>query len=214
MRGLPGFGEVLARWVARGLPEAGIDLLDVAGGAALPGVAEFDAYVVSGSEHGVYDDTPWMTPLRGFLDAARSARRPLVGICFGHQIMADTFGGKAEKVGPPEVGVRHFRTAQGTDPAHVWHQDQVTRVPPGAEVIAVADYCPVAGLSYDFPAVSVQFHPEYEAAFIAGFLRQGRGAVLDAAAVDAALAEIARHDVAPDLFAAEAGEMVRRALAG
>ena len=45
--------------------------------------------------------------------------------------------------------------------AHAWHKDQVTAQPPESRVIASADYCPIAGLAYDFPGLSVQFHPEY-----------------------------------------------------
>ena len=63
--------------------------------------------IISGSDKGVYDDTPWMQPLaRVGWATARAAGKPMFGVCFGHQIMADVFGGKAEKVGEAEVGVR------------------------------------------------------------------------------------------------------------
>lgn len=212
MSGEARFGEVLADWVARGLPEAGITVIDVVEGAPLPTVAAFDGYVISGSDKGVYDEADWMAPLRAFLLAAREAGKPLFGVCFGHQIMADVFGGRAEKVGPPEVGPRRFDIAGTSAPAHVWHQDQVTQTPPGARVIASAPYCPVAALAYDFAAMSVQWHPEYSAAYMGTFLRRSRGAVLDAAHTDAVLAELAESSVSPDLFAAEMGAFFRRAL--
>ncbi len=212
MSGEPKFGEVLATWLARGVPEADLPLIDVEGGAPLPDVGDYDGYVISGSDKGVYDDTPWMVPLRAFLIGARNAGKPLLGICFGHQIMADVFGGKAEKVGPPEVGVRRFELDGGPVPAHVWHQDQVTVQPPGTRVLAKADYCPFGGLEYEFPALSVQFHPEYTRAYLSGFLERSRGEILSRDQTDAALYQIASGDVAENLFADRSGQFFRAAL--
>lgn len=209
MQGLPTFGQELRAWVARAVPEARLDLIDIVGGAALPEPGAHDGYVLSGSELGVYDDVAWMAPLRGFLTAARGAETPLVGICFGHQIMADVFGGRAEKIGPPHVGVRAFRMQGDVAPAHVWHQDQVTALPPGADVIAEAEYCPFGGLAYDFPAISVQFHPEYRAGFLSTFLERCRGGILPEETADQALSEIAAHSVDQDLFCAAAARVLR-----
>jgi len=197
------FGDVVATWVRRGLPDADLTVVPVVEGAPLPAPEAFDGYVLTGSDQGVYDDAPWMAPLRAFLLAARDAQRPLFGICFGHQIMADVFGGKAEKVGAAEVGVRAFDMNGEIRTGHVWHQDQVTEVPPGATVIGSAPYCPVAALSYDFPAMSTQFHPEYPADYVSTFLRRSRGEILSAEQTDVAVAEFDRSDVQADLFAAE-----------
>lgn len=204
------FGEVIGVWVKQGLPDADIHIIDVVNGDPLPDVTQFDGYILSGSDKGVYDDTPWMTPLRDWLITARAANKPLFGICFGHQIMADVFGGKAEKVGAPEVGVRQFELSGETVTGHVWHQDQVTEVPPGASVIASAPYCPVAALNYDFPAMSVQFHPEYSADYVATFLNRSRGAVLDADLTDDAVAQFQTSDVQADLFATELANFFER----
>ena len=206
------FGPLIADWAAQGLPEADIAVIDVGEGAALPAPGDFDGYILSGSEKGVYDDTPWMQPLRDWLVAARDAGKPLFGVCFGHQIMADVFGGKAEKVHAPEVGVRAFEIGGEVVTGHVWHQDQVTRVPPGATVIGKADYCPIAALAYDFPAMSVQFHPEYAPDYVSTFLRRSRGEVLSEAETDKAIAQFDASDVAGDLFAKQTGDFFRQAL--
>ena len=162
--GLPRIYTQIDRWLSPCLPEAELIAYDIAeGGQKLPSTADFDGLVVSGSELGVYDEAVWMQPLRQLLKEAKAAAKPVFGICFGHQIMADTFGGKAEKaeVGS-QLGARSFTDANGSKiDAYVWHQDQVTKVPPGASIVASASYCPVAALDYDFPAMSVQFHPEY-----------------------------------------------------
>lgn len=203
------FGPVVADWVARGLPEATLDIADVHEGEDLPDIDAYDGFVLSGSELGVYDEAPWMQPLRDFLIAAKAAKKPLFGVCFGHQIMADTFGGKAEKIGDAEVGVRSFDVPTGEVKGHVWHQDQVTQVPPEAKVIAKADYCPVAGLAYEFPAMSVQFHPEYSADYVSTFLRRSRGEVLSEEQTDAAVAQFDASDVSADLFVSEMAEFFR-----
>jgi GMP synthase-like glutamine amidotransferase len=203
------FGELLAKWAGRDLPEVAFTVFDIGAGTPLPAPDAFDGYIISGSEKGVYDPTPWMAPLRAFLIAAKAAKKPLFGVCFGHQIMADVFGGKAEKVEAAAIGVRAFEIAGETVTGHVWHQDQVTVVPPGADVIGRADYCPVAALSYDFPAMSVQFHPEYSADYVATFLRRSRGEVLSEEETDNAVAQFDASDVSADLFAKQVGDFFR-----
>ena len=197
------FGDVIRVWAARGLPDAQLEVIAVVEGAALPDPAAYDGYILSGSDKGVYDDTPWMAPLRAWLPQVKQAGKPLFGICFGHQIMADVFGGKAEKVGDAEVGVRRFDAGGRTLSGHVWHQDQVTQVPPGAQVTASAAYCPVAALKYDFPAMSVQFHPEYPADYVSTFLRRSRGDILSAEMTDAAVAQLDQSSVPADVFSQE-----------
>ena len=59
------------------------------------------------------------------------------------------------------IGAREFDFETHTADAHVWNKDQVTIIPPSAQVTARATYCPVGALKYDFPAAGVQFHPEY-----------------------------------------------------
>nr|WP_281403159.1 type 1 glutamine amidotransferase [Sulfitobacter aestuariivivens] len=184
-------------------------MIDIVEGDPLPGPEDYDGYVLSGSDKGVYDDTPWMQPLRNWLIETKSAGKPIFGVCFGHQIMADVFGGKAEKVGAPEIGVRAFDIEGKTVTGHVWHQDQVTKVPPDAHVIGSADYCPVAALAYDFPAMSVQFHPEYTPDYVSTFLRRSKGDVLSDYDTDKAVAEFDASDVSADLFAQQAASFFR-----
>jgi len=110
---------------------------DVAEGQFPAEVEDHRAYIITGSSAGVYEPHPWIDPLKGFLQAARG-RTALVGVCFGHQIMAEAFGGKVIK-SPKGWGVGLHRYEVAT--RHVWmdkaatigvpasHQDQVVELP-------------------------------------------------------------------------------------
>lgn len=205
--------DMTKKWIAPHLPEATFEEVHIAGGAAFPALDDFDGYMLSGSEKGVYDDTPWMEPLRAFLRAARDRRKPMFGICFGHQIMADAFGGRAEKADKGFViGARRYEIDGETVAAHAVHQDQVTQVPPGAEVTGSAPYCPVAALAYDFPARSIQFHPEYPSELIGVAIEAFDGGLLTAEDAAAGRASMEGAEVSDDLYGPEAARFFREAI--
>ena len=195
-------GRQIRDWIAPALPDAEFTILDIAKGERLPVPEAYDGFIISGSEVGVYDEVEWMEPLRLFLLAARDAGKPLVGICFGHQMMAHTFGGHAEKAPlGPVVGARRF-TLDGIETyANVWHQDQVVAVPPDARVTGSADYCPVGMLDYDFPAFSMQFHPEYSRVFLTREIGVILGKGIEPDAAERALESMAQVEVPADLMA-------------
>jgi len=177
-----------------------------------------DAYLVTGSSAGVYDDLPWIAELKDFLVAAKG-RASLVGVCFGHQIMAEAFGGKVIK--SPKgwaLGEQTYRVlrpqpwmgaaAQVRLPGS--HQDQVVEAPPSAEVIAGSDFTPFGALAYrDQPAISIQLHPEFEPAYAIALIEARRGALLSEDEADRAVASYR----APD-DRAQVGGWIRDFLAG
>jgi len=204
-------GQLIRNWLAPEMPDAELHCIHVAGGAAIPDVCAYDGFVLSGSESGVYDERDWIPSLRVFLLAAREAGRHLVGVCFGHQIMADCFGGKAENAGlGVALGMRPFTVDGSLRDTWVWHQDQVTKVPPGARVTAHADYCPIGGLDYPFAAWSVQFHPEFTEDYLRYEITNATGTWLDKTVAAAGLASMEGATVARDLVAARAAEVLRR----
>ena len=213
--GMPNVGHQIIAWLSPALPEADLVSYPVnADAAALPDVGDFDGLVVSGSELGVYDDVPWQQPLRDLLRASKRAGKPIFGICFGHQVMADVFGGKAELADTGTVvGARRFETPDGAIDAHVWHKDQVSKVPPGAKVTMSAAHCPVGALEYDFPARSVQFHPEYTQAHLRELFKRGRDKFLKGEEADAAVASFGTADVKADLAAKDTAAFFRENLA-
>lgn len=127
------------------------------------GPHDAEGWLISGSRHGAYDDLPFIRPLETFIRDAYAARVPMVGICFGHQIIAQALGGKVEKW---QGGWRVGRTAYEFDNdmlnLNAWHQDQVVEKPAEAEVAATSDFCRYAGFRYKGPAMSVQPHPEFD----------------------------------------------------
>lgn len=208
--GLPRTAQQIKAWLAPHLPEVTFTATNIVDGAPLPEYRDFDGVIVGGSEFGIYDDTPWMQPLRQFLTGCRDRQKPIFGICFGHQIMADVFGGRAEKASVGNiVGARPFRYHGDPVEAYVWHQDQVTQVPGGARVTASASHCPVGALDYDFAARSVQFHPEYRADHLTTLFSRGRDIFLPADLAEAGLDSLKSAHVLDDLAAAQAAQLFR-----
>lgn len=164
--------------------------------------AGFEGVVVTGSAAGVYEDHAWIPPLTGWLRAARGRTR-ILGICFGHQIMAHAWGGRVEKSDKGwGVGLHRYDVT-----AHepwmfpradsvaipVSHQDQVVAVPDEARVIAACEFTPYAGLAWGRDAVSFQCHPEFQPAYAAALVELRRGRIPDAVA-DAAIESLKRPD--------------------
>ena len=126
-------------------------------------VHDAEGWLISGSRHGAYEDLPFIPPLEDFIRKAYAAEVPLVGICFGHQIIAKALGGKVKKyAGGWGVGRTDYKFDGTTLALNAWHQDQVVEKPADAEVIATSDFCRYAGFRYKGPAFSVQPHPEFD----------------------------------------------------
>ncbi len=138
--------------------------------AALPRLGECAALVVTGSAQSVTERAPWMERLGAFLVEAIEAGTPLLGICFGHQLIAQALGGD---VGMNPRG-REMGTVQlelvASDPllegapfvANMSHQDAVLRPPPGATVLARSARDACSALRFGEHAWGVQFHPEFD----------------------------------------------------
>ncbi|MGZ8998574.1 MAG: glutamine amidotransferase-related protein [Allosphingosinicella sp.] len=157
-----------------------------------------DAYLITGSPAGVYEDRPWIPRLESFLGLAKG-RAKLVGICFGHQIMAQAFGGHVEKSAKgwgvglhdyPIVGRQMWMDDPAVISAPASHQDQIVFQPPRTEVIASSIFTPYAALAWtDQPAISFQFHPEFPPGFAEALIESRRERIV---AADVAIASLAR----------------------
>lgn len=140
-------------------------------------VRDADGWLISGSRHGVYEDHPFIPPLEDFIRAAYAAGVPLVGICFGHQIIARALGGRVEKYqGGWAIGRRGYVVdGLGTVCLNAWHQDQVIEPPADARTFATNDFTRHAGLVYGDRAWSIQPHPEFTPALIGAYVSLRRG---------------------------------------
>ena len=130
-----------------------------------------DGWLITGSRFSAYEDHPWIPPLEDFIRTAHEQSVPMIGVCFGHQIMAQALGGRVEKhPGGWSVGRTEYRIDGFDQPLSVlaWHQDQVCDLPPGARVVGSSDSCQNGVLVYERNALSIQPHPEFEPDFING----------------------------------------------
>ena len=162
--------------------------------------SDLKGVVITGSPAGVYEGDPWIVSLIQWLKALNSDI-PVVGICFGHQVMAQAWGGHVEKshkgwgVGMHEYNVlAHdlWQDLAGTSgdriACAVTHQDQVVQKPDNAIVLAGSDFTPHGALYYtDRKGLSFQCHPEFCPDFASDLLISRRGIRIDAALVDRAV---------------------------
>lgn len=164
-----------------------------------PSLLDCDAWVISGSAASAYDRLPWIPPVEDFLREAVSVTAPLVAVCFGHQLLAQALGGRVERATSWGAGAHRYRLV-GPIPGSEMsadravrlvasHQDQVTVLPDGAELVLSTDHCPNAGFTLGPAALAIQPHPEYSAGLSGDLCRVRRDRMGDDV-TDAALASL------------------------
>ena len=156
---------------------------DVRNGELPQGAESCTAYVITGSASGVYDGDPWIDAAKDFVRAA-SGRAAMVGICFGHQLLAEAFGGKVIK-SPRGWGIGLHRydvqdRAGWMDDAHsiavpASHQDQIVQLPADAYVLGGSEFTPYGIVEYpQRRALSLQSHPEFTPDYAAALIELRR----------------------------------------
>lgn len=130
-----------------------------------------DGWLVTGSKHGAYEDHAFIPPLEEFIRAVDQSDRPMVGICFGHQIIAQALGGTVEKFAGGWAVGRQTYDFEGTSLSfNAWHQDQVVKRPETAKVVATSSFCENAALRYGNRILTTQAHPEITNAVLQDYL--------------------------------------------
>jgi GMP synthase-like glutamine amidotransferase len=166
------FSAMLARDAPPGLTLLPFDICNAVWPASLD---VCDAYLCTGSRHSALEHRDWIAHLLEFVREAHAARMPFVGICFGQQILARALGGVVERASDGwGVGVHRMDVVQAASwmqppqPAcrlQYMHQDQVVRLPPGAELLGRTEHCPVAMFQLGPSMLGIQGHPEFAAAY-------------------------------------------------
>jgi GMP synthase-like glutamine amidotransferase len=193
------FPEMFARMIRATDASAHFDVVSVAAGEPLPDPRSLQAILITGSVAGVYDELDWIAPLEDFVRAAYAARTPMVGVCFGHQLIAQAMGGVVRQSDKGwGIGRHVYRVTPGNgviEDAELAiscsHQDQVIVAPATARTIMSSPFTPHAGLLYANGATfTVQPHPEFDADF-AFELCEARAGIAPDSVVAAAKASLA-----------------------
>lgn len=156
-------------------------------------LSDCDAYLVTGGPCSVYDKYAWIRELEQFVRRAYEGGSPLIGICFGHQLIAQSLGGQVRRadqgwlVGLHDIAVQTekfwMRGSASSLSLYFINEDQVVAMPPNAELVAGSNVCPHAMFAVEGRLLSIQAHPEQPHASMQAFTH----ALLDDNQADAEL---------------------------
>lgn len=173
----------------------------------LPGGAdECDGWILTGARHDAYRDDPWIEDLRGFVRRLAAEHRRIVGICFGHQIVAHALGGRVEPVGRWKAGPQTMDVAStpwfagGRVDLHAMHRDEVVALPPGATPIARGETAEIPAFLVGDTVFCVQDHPEFTDEYVRALIDVRRESMGEADA-EAFLARVDTTSCDGDLLA-------------
>lgn len=166
------YGKMFADLVGDGGGKFTFETVSLVEDEPLPILDDVEAIIITGSSLGVYDQMAWLDPLRAFIQEAYARAVPMIGVCFGHQIMADALGGVVEKSSKGwGIGRHHYDMKQDSQffadapdqmQFNVIHQDQVITPPEISKVVGENEFTPNAILEYENgAAISIQAHPEF-----------------------------------------------------
>lgn len=172
---------------------------DAVAGHLPASIDDCEGWLTSPARESVIDDHPWIHALGDLVRELVARERPFAGMCFGHQLLASALGGRVER--SPHgwgAGAKTYELVarrRWMDPPLdrvrlvASHEDQVVELPPGAALLARADYCPIAAFELGERAIGIQPHPEFSAD-ISRRLTTLRYDLMGAATSDAALASL------------------------
>ena len=165
-------------------PDISLMTYEVVHGEYPSDIDEVDGYVITGSKLSVYDDIPWINDLKNFVRQLHSEEKKIIGICFGHQLVAEALGGKT---GQAETGwCVGVHKNKFTDAAEDYgltrnefkipsnHKDQVLELPPGGKLLARTETCPISAMGLGDHILTFQGHPEFSEGYARALLDMRR----------------------------------------
>lgn len=179
-----GYYDMFDRLLAPQIVGLQLEWFDVLKGELPASPDACDAYICTGSRYSAYEDRDWILRLQAFVQDLHATRKPFVGICFGHQVLAQALGGEvalAEQgwgVGVHEMSI--VKPEPWMEPPlpecrlQYMHADQVQRLPPRSVVLATARHCPVAMFRVDDTMLGIEGHPEFPAAYVEALVQARR----------------------------------------
>jgi GMP synthase-like glutamine amidotransferase len=151
------------------------DTVELDAGDNIPTLASYDLMLVMGGPQDVWqeDAYPWLVAEKAAIRKfVVEMRRPFLGICLGHQLLAAAIGGRVAPAVRPEVGIMGVSLSEAarddallhglSDPLTVlqWHSSEVVELPPGCEILASSCDCAIQAYRYGQHAYGLQFHVE------------------------------------------------------
>ncbi len=169
------YRDMFATLFAQHAPSIKLQPFDVCNGQFPASVDECAAYICTGSRFSVYDDVAWIHTLKDFVRQLHNVRQPFVGICFGHQLLAEALGGEVAKaeqgwgVGVHSLEITRqeawMQPVQTSCHLQYMHQDQVQQLPDNSVLLGQSAHCPVAVFRVGTSMLGIQAHPEFPAAY-------------------------------------------------
>lgn len=179
-----GYGAMFERLLRQAGAEGTFDIFNTVKGEYPASFEPYDAVLLTGSKADSFSQEPWVLALKDKVQALLLAKKKLIGVCFGHQLIALCLGAKVGRA-PQGWGAGRMTYewlapelahAQGREDVALLasHQDQVFDLPGGTRLLATSAFCPVAAFGIDGQLFCVQAHPEFVEDYSAFLLNKRR----------------------------------------
>ncbi|TYL46481.1 glutamine amidotransferase-related protein [Marinomonas sp. IMCC 4694] len=214
----PTYAEMFAQQLSALESSLSFDIFDVRLGEFPASTDVCDGWLITGSKSDAYGDDEWILQLCEFIREVDAKGQVLVGICFGHQVIARALGGRVEKfTGGWGVGVHHYQVIDSVDISLdrndmafcAFHQDQVVEKPEKMTTFLTSDFCQYAGLIYQDRILTFQGHPEFSKAYESELIDMYDGKTLTTEEAIKARASVVRENIDNDQLMAWIGRFLQ-----